>query len=199
MNRALAAGLAFLAGCSSAPQPKKAEAPKPVEPGPPAVLQFYASPNVIAPGSDTLLCYGTQDAVAIRIVPGVEAVNPSLARCIEVSPARTTTYTLVAANAKGARASAVTTIRVDPREAPPPPLIEFVSVSATTVKRGEAVQVCYGLKGARKAVLKPFGTSLPLSNRACASQVMPRSAVLELEATGATGIDRERIAITVVE
>lgn len=198
MRVTAAVGIVLAVACGSRPTAKK-EAVKLAEPPPPEILQFYASPNVVAPGGTALLCYGTQGATGVRLEPSVEDIKPSLARCIEVKPVKDSTYTLLARGA-GIEASAVTTVRVDPRAAPPAHIIDFVSVSATTVRRGQPVQVCYGAKGAKRVVLKPFGTELPVSGRACAMQVFVKTTTLEIEATGVNGAyDRERITIKVLD
>jgi hypothetical protein len=60
------------------------------------ILQFYTSGGEIAPGQKALLCYGVVNATAVRLDPPVESVWPSVSRCFEVKPARTTRYTLTA-------------------------------------------------------------------------------------------------------
>jgi hypothetical protein len=67
------------------------------------ILQFYARDGVLKLGETTLLCYGVINASAVRMEPAVEGVYPSVARCLEVAPARTTNYTLTAEGAKGQR------------------------------------------------------------------------------------------------
>ena len=199
MREIAAAGLLLVVACGPPPTAKK-EPSRPAEQPPPKILQFYVSPNVVAPKATALLCYGTENATALRLDPRIEEIKPSLARCIEVSPARDTTYALFARGEKGQEASAVTTVRVDPRATTPAHLLDFVSVSATTVKRGQPVQICYGAKGARKIVLKPFGIELPASSRGCVLQMLVRTTTLEVEAAGAVGAtDRERITINVVD
>jgi hypothetical protein len=69
------------------------------------ILQFYTSGGEIAAGQKALLCYGVVNATAVKLDPPVESVWPSVSRCFDVKPARTTRYTLTAEGAGGASAS----------------------------------------------------------------------------------------------
>ena len=69
------------------------------------ILQFYASGGEIAAGQKALLCYGVVNATAVKLDPPMESVWPSVSRCFEVKPAKTTRYTLTAEDAGGATAS----------------------------------------------------------------------------------------------
>jgi hypothetical protein len=66
------------------------------------VLHFLASPASIKRGQPALLCYGVLNAESVRIEPEVEGLKPSLSRCIEVRPNRTTEYKLEARSKAGA-------------------------------------------------------------------------------------------------
>lgn len=69
------------------------------------ILQFYAPAGEINAGQKVLLCYGVVNATAVRLDPPVESVWPSVSRCFEVKPARTTKYTLTAEGADRTTAS----------------------------------------------------------------------------------------------
>ena len=69
------------------------------------IVQFYASGGQIAAGQKALLCYGVVNATAVRLDPPVETVWPSVSRCFEVKPAKTTRYTLTAEGADRTTAS----------------------------------------------------------------------------------------------
>jgi hypothetical protein len=69
------------------------------------IVQFYSGNGAIVPGGKTELCYGVVNAKEVRLDPPVEKVWPSLSRCFDVAPARTTHYTLTA---EGADHKAVT-------------------------------------------------------------------------------------------
>jgi hypothetical protein len=69
------------------------------------ILQFYTMQPEISAGQKALLCYGVVNATAVRLDPPVESVWPSVSRCFEVKPAKTTRYTFSANGADGATAS----------------------------------------------------------------------------------------------
>ena len=65
------------------------------------ILDFYASPRAIRRGESAKLCYGVSNAKSVTLEPQANAVWPSAARCVDVSPTKTTTYTLTAVDAAG--------------------------------------------------------------------------------------------------
>jgi hypothetical protein len=70
------------------------------------ITQFYASPSRIRKGDAAQLCYGVvfAEKVSLRSEPEgekLDAVWPSLLRCVEVRPRVTTQYTLVATDKAG--------------------------------------------------------------------------------------------------
>jgi hypothetical protein len=77
------------------------------------ILQFYAREGEVAPAQKTLLCYGVLNATAVRMDPTVDGLRPALNHCIEIAPAKTTTYTLTAEGAAGATISQSVTVRVN--------------------------------------------------------------------------------------
>ncbi|MGC1415062.1 MAG: hypothetical protein WA817_07270 [Candidatus Acidiferrum sp.] len=66
-----------------------------------AILDFYASPKVIRRGESAQICYGVSNAKSVKLEPQSHAVWPSLARCVDVSPRKTTTYTLTIEDGAG--------------------------------------------------------------------------------------------------
>jgi hypothetical protein len=66
-----------------------------------AIQNFYASPGAIHRGESVQLCYGVANAKTVTLEPQPNAVWPSYARCVSVSPARSTTYTLTISDASG--------------------------------------------------------------------------------------------------
>jgi len=73
---------------------------------------FYANPPAIHAGGKALLCYGVANAKSVRIEPGVEAITPSLSRCVEASPRKTTEYTLTAEDGGGHSVTQAIVVRV---------------------------------------------------------------------------------------
>lgn len=77
------------------------------------VLMFYANPPVVRPGGRTMLCYGVANAKSVGIEPDVEAIQPSLSRCVEVQPKQTTEYTFTAEAEDGSPVRQAVTVRVE--------------------------------------------------------------------------------------
>jgi hypothetical protein len=65
------------------------------------ILNFYAMPGIVKRGEAAQLCYGVSNAKTVTLVPQSKAVWPSFSRCIEVTPEKTTEYTLTAEDGNG--------------------------------------------------------------------------------------------------
>jgi hypothetical protein len=77
------------------------------------ILNFYAMPGEIHRGESVQLCYGVANAQSVKIEPDINrGMWPSVTRCIDISPAKTTTYTLTAQDAHGKTKTASLTIKV---------------------------------------------------------------------------------------
>lgn len=66
-----------------------------------AILNFYATPAVVRRGESVQLCYGVANAKTAKLEPQPNPVWPSYSRCVDATPAKTTTYTLTIADAAG--------------------------------------------------------------------------------------------------
>jgi flagellar biosynthesis/type III secretory pathway M-ring protein FliF/YscJ len=66
-----------------------------------AIQSFYASPGAVHKGESVQLCYGVANAKTVTLEPQPNAVWPSYARCVTVSPTKSTTYTLAISDASG--------------------------------------------------------------------------------------------------
>ncbi len=77
-----------------------------------AILNFYADPPTLRRGDAADLCYGVANAKSVRLEPRSGTVWPSYAHCLQVSPKKTTTYTLTAVDAAGQTKTAKVTITV---------------------------------------------------------------------------------------
>jgi hypothetical protein len=66
-----------------------------------AILSFYASPRVIHRGESAQLCYGVANAKTVKLEPQSQPVWPSVARCVDVTPNKSTTYKLSIGDAAG--------------------------------------------------------------------------------------------------
>jgi hypothetical protein len=76
------------------------------------ILLFYAVPPVVARSGSAQLCYSVANATTVKIDHGVEEIKPSLSRCVPIKPARSTTYTLSAADDKQNHASQSLNVQV---------------------------------------------------------------------------------------
>ncbi|MGB8473405.1 MAG: hypothetical protein WCE61_04885 [Candidatus Acidiferrum sp.] len=77
-----------------------------------SILDFYASPKVIRRGESAQLCYGVSNAKVVTLEPQSHPVWPSVARCVDVSPTKTTTYTLTIESAAGEKKSQTVELKV---------------------------------------------------------------------------------------
>jgi hypothetical protein len=66
-----------------------------------AIQNFYATPGTIGPGQSVELCYGVANAKTVKLEPQSNPVWPSYSRCVDVTPTKSTTYTLTIADAAG--------------------------------------------------------------------------------------------------
>jgi hypothetical protein len=66
-----------------------------------AIQNFYATPGVVRRGQTVQLCYGVANAKTVKLEPQSNPVWPSYSRCVDITPAKTTTYTLTIADANG--------------------------------------------------------------------------------------------------
>jgi hypothetical protein len=77
-----------------------------------AIQTFYATPGEIRRGLSVQLCYGVANAKTVKLEPQSNPVWPSYSRCVNDSPAKTTTYTLTIADAAGNTKSQSLTVQV---------------------------------------------------------------------------------------
>ncbi len=77
-----------------------------------AIRGLYVSPSIINTGQSAQLCYDVANAKSVTLDPPVAAVWPSHSRCVDLSPKKTTVYTLSIKDAAGNTASQTVEIRV---------------------------------------------------------------------------------------
>jgi len=78
-----------------------------------AILSFYATPGIVHRGDQAELCYGVANAQSVKIEPDLgRGVWPSVNRCIDITPKKTTTYTLTTQDATGNTKTASLTLEV---------------------------------------------------------------------------------------
>lgn len=66
-----------------------------------AIQNFYASPGEIRRGASVQICYGVANAKTVTLEPQPNPVWSSHSRCVDVTPKKTTTYTLTIGDAAG--------------------------------------------------------------------------------------------------
>ncbi len=76
------------------------------------ILTFYADPGIVRRGEESTLCYGVSNAKSVTLQPQSNPVWPSQARCVDVTPSKTTTYTLTATDSAGHTKSATAIVEV---------------------------------------------------------------------------------------
>lgn len=76
------------------------------------IIMFYASPRALRRGDSAKLCYGVSRAKTVTLEPEAPPVWPSPSHCVEVSPTKTTTYTLTIVDAEGHRKSQAVDVEV---------------------------------------------------------------------------------------
>lgn len=76
------------------------------------ILNFYAMPPVVHSGEPVQLCYGVSNAKTVKLEPQTNAVWPSVSRCVEVAPKKTTDYTLTAEDGNGNSKASTVTVQV---------------------------------------------------------------------------------------
>jgi hypothetical protein len=77
------------------------------------INQFSADTGLLKRGQTTQICYGVVNAATVTMDPPIgEALKPSWTHCSEISPKKTTTYTITAADQAGHKKTASLTIQV---------------------------------------------------------------------------------------
>src|SRR5580700_10843138 len=66
-----------------------------------AIRSMYVAPAAIKRGESAQLCYDVANAKTVTLDPPVGEVWPSHSRCLNISPRKTTTYTLTIKDAAG--------------------------------------------------------------------------------------------------
>ena len=77
-----------------------------------AIQNFYATPGEIRRGQTVQLCYGVANAKTVTLEPQSNPVWPSYSHCVDVTPTKTTVYTLTIADAAGNTKTQTLEVRV---------------------------------------------------------------------------------------
>jgi len=77
------------------------------------ITTLYASAGTVHKGQPVEICYGVVNAKNVAFDPPIADVWPSRSRCVNVSPAKSTTYTLNADDGAGHKDTAQIAIKVE--------------------------------------------------------------------------------------
>jgi hypothetical protein len=158
------------------------------------ITQFYAESGQLSAGERTLVCYGVENARAVRLEPPAEPLDPTPNRCFWVAPKRTTTFKLVAQGTSGAEVSQSFTITVGAAA----PRILFVQLSSERIRRGDKLTLCYGVEHAAALRLDPAGMKLAAGVRECVVLSPAATVHYALVASAPDGRSaREKFTVTV--
>ena len=121
---------------------------------PPAeIKQFWASPDTIQKGQSAKLNWTTQDATEVSIEPEIGTVSPSGAR--DVSPGKTTTYTITAKWSGGSKTSTTNiTVEKPPPPVEPPRIVSFAPTDAT-IQEGQETRLKWETQNATSVSISP--------------------------------------------
>jgi hypothetical protein len=194
------AAVAVQAACSSSPE-SRAVVPAVVPAAVPAaapegarITQLYTSPAQVRRGEQALLCYGVENAKAVWLEPPRHELSAAQARCVEISPAATTTYKLTAQGADGSMVTRELKVTVGAAGA----RIVNVTVSALEVRAGDLVSLCYAVENARTVSVDPIGFRGGSERKGCVKDQPGKSTTYTISALGAAGDqDQERVTVLV--
>ena len=181
---------AVLTGCSHPENP----APKVLQStaAPVKITQFYATKPALGRGEKSLLCYGVENAKTVTLAPPRQELSAALSRCVEVTPAETTKYTLTAEGGDGQKATQDLTISVG---APRPRIVE-VKVSEMQVLRGDPVSLCYKVANAQAVRIDPIHFRAGPRNEGCVV-VNPRETTTYVVTATGSGSETDRLPVTI--
>jgi hypothetical protein len=197
---AMAAALWTQAGCSRAQKPAAPPAKTAEERARDLVRinQFYSTIATLHPGEKELLCYGVENARAVWLSPPRRQVPAAYSRCVEVTPAATTTYTLTAEGLDGV--TAIRRVAVAVGAAPPAgprARIVDVTVSALSVSAGQPVSICYTVENSTEVRIEPIHFSGGAYSKSCAVDQPRQTTTYVVTAKGGAGHDVERVTVAV--
>jgi hypothetical protein len=117
---------------------------------PASISSFSANKSSIEAGDTAILTWTTANAASVSISPGVGTVATT--GSTTVTPAATTTYTLVANGKSGSSVSSTATIAVRPRVSP------TINVSQAEIQRGQAASLSWNAPGAVSVSITGIGS-----------------------------------------
>jgi hypothetical protein len=76
------------------------------------IMMLYATAGTVSRGQSVQICYGVANARNVSFDPPISNVWPSMNRCVNVSPGKSTTYTLSADDGLGHSEQAKVSVQV---------------------------------------------------------------------------------------
>jgi hypothetical protein len=183
--------LTLLAACSASKQPAAAPVAAPESA---KITQLYSTKPEVPKGETALLCYGVENATTVWMEPPRKELSAAQARCVEVAPERETTYQLTAVGPDGKAVTRELKIGVGSARVK----IVNLNVSATQVKAGGLVSICYTVENAQAVEIAPIGYRGGAKPKGCATDQPYQSKTYIVRALGKGGEkDEERVTVQV--
>jgi hypothetical protein len=157
------------------------------------IVRFSATPDRILPGQSSILEWNVTGATSVNITPGV-GNNLRVQGTATVTPAATTTYTLVAMGTGGRTQQATVTVTVGTAVVNPQ-IIRF-EATPTNIITGESSTLSWTTSGADRVDISGVGTNLPLNGSRVVSPTV--TTTYTLSATAGTGADARTVMAPVV-
>lgn len=160
-----------------------------VEGGPPKIERFSATPRTVAPGEASLLEWACANTTSVRIEPDVGDQEPL--GSIEVRPAVTTTYRLIATGDVGTTSQDVTVVVASGNQ----PVILSFTATPISVVAGDPVILAWQTQNADSVTINPDVGAQPANGQV---EIRPtQSTVFTLVATGPGGNALASVSINV--
>lgn len=152
------------------------------------ILHFYASPGILVDGDKAVLCYGVAKAKAVRLEPPIEAISPSLNRCVQAAPEQSTQYTLFAEGEDGKAVSESLEIQVIPDPLRAPKVLFF-----NAARKDNVYSLCFGTEnGVRVSVDPPVIPAMEGAPRGCFYVAPKQTTTYTLAVSGSQGTVAKR-------
>ena len=166
--------------------------PKPIVPA--EIKQFSATPDTIQQGHSSKLSWTTQDATEVFIDPEVGPVQASGAR--DVSPTKTTTYSITAKGSGGTKTVAARVNVEQPPVSEPPRIVSF-SASEATIQEGQETKLKWETQNATNVSIDGGVGAVQASDER--EVAPPETTTYALTAKGKGGSTTATVRVTVIE
>lgn len=146
---------------------------------PPVITAFTATPAKVTSGETVRLEWQTANADSV-FIEGVGTV--AVSGSVNVTPAMSTRYQLVAKNRQGQTIDKLVVVTV--RAASPAPKIISFSASKTTITPGEAITLSWQTENATRVVIKPLGNAAAQGSQTINPQTATTYTLIAISADG---------------